>query len=387
FGNGVNSTSGIAKLFVLFPERGADGTWCHPDSVYNDNLNASDGLRAGCATADQDFYKLDTGFGVANSGSQQGLPNGLGTPRGIDVDANGTIDYAYAGDVRGNFYRFDLSSSNPDDWGVTKIFDAVYDVNGDGSVIQRQPILNQPIVIEHPTLEDGYIVIFGTGSYITNEDRTNTDIQTIYGLWDRLGVDLLEKADLVEQQYTNMVDAEFGNVRTLSSNDVNYTVCAVGDTECTDVRGWYNDLDAVAAGDTQGIDPPEFPGERAIRNFQLRGGLAFVNSVAPRSETSCTNEAGGFALAFCPGTGGINCLGTQGIFDLNNDGLFNEGDEVAGSVVAGTRFEDAVPTDSTFFGGNRVTQLSDASLQIRGTDTTGGANTGRLSWRRLDAVQ
>jgi type IV pilus assembly protein PilY1 len=379
FGNGFNSTAGIAKLFVLFTSRGNDGVWCHPDSVFDDDLDPDNGpVRTGCAADDQDFVKLDTGFGVPATGPLAGFPNGLGTPRGIDVDANGTLDYAYAGDSLGNLYRFDMTSDDIADWSVTKIFEAVYNNNG---VDELQPIYNRPLLIEHPTEEDGFVVIFASGSYITVPDRTDDAIQTIYGIWDRLGVDLITRDDLVEQQYTNEIDPDFGNVRLLSANDVPYSI--------TDsVFGWYNDLDAVPAGQTQTdlASDAEFPGEKAIRNIQLRGGLTFVNSVIPRQETSCTASAGGFALAFCPGTGGTNCLGASGIFDLNNDGLFNSEDQVGGSVVAGTRFEDAVPTDSTFFGGNRVTQLSDESLDITGTDTSGGANTGRLSWRRVEEL-
>ena len=89
-------------------------------------------------------------------------------------------------------------------------------------------------------------------------------------------------------------------------------------------------------------------------------------------------------MAFCPGTGGTNCLGDDGIFDLNDDGLFNDADEVdGGSVVAGTRFEAAVPTDASFIGESRITQLSDKSLDTMITNTAGGNNTGRISWKQL----
>ncbi|MCB1692216.1 MAG: hypothetical protein KDI19_05580, partial [Pseudomonadales bacterium] len=370
FGNGYNSTAGIAKLYVLFVDGGTDGTWCHPDMIHNEVLNGS--LPAQCV-GKQDFVKLDTGFGV-----QSGYPNGLGTPRGIDVDGNGTIDYAYAGDLFGNFFRFDLTSDNYDDWTVTKIFEAKY---VDASNVEHpQPITTQPIVTEHPTESDGYIVIFATGSYVTVPDGTSTDIQSIYGIWDRLGPGLIDKSDLVQQRYTNGFSNEFGNVRFLTSNDVDYS--ATGGK-----RGWYNDLDSVAVGDTQGIDAPEFPGERAIRNIQIRGGIGFVNSVIPRSATSCVDVAGGFALSFCPGTGGLNCLGDSSIFDLNNDGVIDDQDNVSGNVVAGTRFEDAVPTDSTFIEDQRVTQLSDQSLEFQGTKTFKGKHTGRLSWKQLDSVE
>ncbi|MCB1644143.1 MAG: cadherin domain-containing protein [Pseudomonadales bacterium] len=368
FGNGYNSTSGIAKLYVLFLDGGVDGIWCHPDMIHNEILNGT--MPAACV-GKQDYVKINTGFGV-----EGGYPNGLGTPRGIDIDGNGTVDYAYAGDTFGNFFRFDLTSTNYDDWSFTKIFEAAY-TDSDGNVT-RQPITTQPIVTTHPTQSDGYIVIFATGSYITIPDGSSSEIQSIYGLWDRLSPELLSIDDMVQQHYTNVNDANFGNVRVLSNNEVDY--------EAAGKKGWYNHLDSVEAGAVYGVADPEFPGERAIRNIQLRGGIGFVNSVIPRSATSCVDVAGGFALSFCPGTGGTNCLDDRGVFDLNNDGGFDDGDKTNGQVVAGLRFEDAVPTDSSFIEDKRITQLSDKSLDYTATNTTSGTNTGRLSWKQLKSI-
>ena len=370
FGNGDNSTAGIAKLFVLFIERGADGNWCHPSKIHN-VVKDGTALPSGCLPTDTDFIKINTGFGV-----QDGLPNGLGTPRGIDVDSNGTIDYAYAGDTFGNLFRFDLSDSDWSNWSFTKIFEAAYD-DGLGNVTP-QPITTQPIVTQHPTEVDGFIVIFATGSYITVPDGTADDIQSLYGNWDRLSPELIDVDDLVQQRYTNEYNATFGNVRSLSNEEVEYSTSG-------GKKGWYNHLDVPGVG-LPLTAPAEFPGERAVRNIQLRGGLAFVNSIIPRSPDGCVDVAGGFALSFCPGTGGAVCLGEQGVFDLNNDGAFDDSDKVNDKVVAGTRFEDAVPTDSSFIEDKRITHLSNKTLDATSTNTSRGGNTGRLSWKQRDSV-
>ena len=97
---------------------------------------------------------------------------------------------------------------------------------------------------------------------------------------------------------------------------------------------------------------------------------------------ACSSSAGGFGLAFCPLTGGSSCI-EDGIFDINNDGLFNASDLISGFIVAGTIFEDSAPTDAAFVGENRVTQLTDRSLDIVKTNTAATTNTGRLSWRRM----
>jgi len=371
FGNGYNSTSGIAKLFVLFVDRGVDGTWCHPDMIHNQTLNGP--LPAECV-GKQDFVKIDTGFGVD---PDSGFPNGLGAPRGIDIDRNGTLDYAYAGDTFGNFFRFDLRSSNFNEWTVTKIFEATYE--DESSNVFQQPITTRPIVTEVLGV-DGLIVIFATGSYITIPDGRDKNIQSIYGLFERFSPALIDIDDMVQQRYENVVDPTFGSVRVLSANEVDFSPSG-------GAKGWYNHLDSVAAGGSQGVDDPEFPGERAIRNIQLRGGLAFVNSIIPRSDTSCVDVAGGFALSFCPATGGANCLGDGAIFDLDNDGNFDSVDnDGVNQAVAGIRFEDAVPTDSSFIEDKRVTQLSDKSLDILGTNTNNTRQTGPLSWKELDTV-
>ncbi len=370
FGNGYNSTAGIAKLFILFPEGGTDGVWCHPDRIHDVTLNGA--MPAECVGADQDFIKIDTTFGV-----QDGLPNGLGIPRLIDIDGNGTVDYVYAGDYFGNLFRFDLTSTNFNDWSVQKIFEAAYEHNGTDI---PQPITTQPIVVEHPSQSDGYIVIFATGSYMTVPDGTDTSIQSIYGIWDRLSPELITRDDLVQQRYENFDDPDLGRVRALSQNLVDYA---------DGKKGWFNDLDSVGPGEVQADDPsndanPEFPGERAIRRILIRGGLVFVNSVIPQTVNSCLRSAGGALLSFCPGTGGSQCV-SQSVFDVNNDGLFDElvdGDKYVTGVVIE---EGKPPTDSGFLEDKLITQVGE-DLLIVDTDTKRGDNTGRISWKQINAI-
>ena len=402
--NGLNSTSGIAKLFGLFIDRGADGTWCHPDSRFDDFSDTTAGYRGRCDAEDYDFIKIDTGEGgYSLSGSI--YPNGLGAPRAIDADTDGTVDYVYAGDIKGNLWRFDLCRADLEAWEsgdslsqyegaagackkgakiykawrATKIFTANYTSSG---TTTSQPILNKPVVTDAPN-DTGYMVIFGTGTYVINGDRTDTDIQSIYGVWDRLGSETVEKSKLVQQAYTNRCETvtEDGTStttcgRTLSDHSV--VLYESTDSEVTpSVLGWYNDLNVGAV-----VGVAAAPGERAIRNFQIRGGLGFVNSVIPTTSNACSASAGGFGLAFCPLTGGSGCI-DEGVFDINNDGAFDGEDLINSTIVFGTIFEDSAPTDATFVGENRVTQLTDRSLEIVKTNTASTVNTGRLSWRRL----
>ncbi|HFC0809270.1 TPA: PilC family type IV pilus tip adhesin [Neisseria gonorrhoeae] len=94
---------------------------------------------------------------------------GLSSPTLVDKDLDGTVDIAYAGDRGGNMYRFDLSNSDPNKWSVRTIFEGT------------KPITSAPAVSR---LADKRVVIFGTGSDLTEDDVLNTKEQYIYGIFD-----------------------------------------------------------------------------------------------------------------------------------------------------------------------------------------------------------
>ncbi|HEZ7375238.1 TPA: pilus assembly protein [Neisseria meningitidis] len=98
-----------------------------------------------------------------------GGKGGLSSPTLVDKDLDGTVDIAYAGDRGGNMYRFDLSSQDPKQWSARAIF------KGD------KPITSAPAISQ---LKDKRVVIFGTGSDLSEEDVDNNDIQSIYGIFD-----------------------------------------------------------------------------------------------------------------------------------------------------------------------------------------------------------
>ncbi|HFC1473370.1 TPA: PilC family type IV pilus tip adhesin, partial [Neisseria gonorrhoeae] len=94
---------------------------------------------------------------------------GLSSPTLVDKDLDGTVDIAYAGDRGGNMYRFDLSNSDPNKWSVRTIFEGT------------KPITSAPAVSR---LKDKRVVIFGTGSDLTEDDVLDTKEQYIYGIFD-----------------------------------------------------------------------------------------------------------------------------------------------------------------------------------------------------------
>ncbi|HGM0150836.1 TPA: PilC family type IV pilus tip adhesin [Neisseria gonorrhoeae] len=99
----------------------------------------------------------------------KGGKGGLSSPTLVDKDLDGIVDIAYAGDRGGNMYRFDLSNSDPSKWSVSTIFEG------------GKPITSAPAVSR---LADKRVVIFGTGSDLTEDDVLDTKEQYIYGIFD-----------------------------------------------------------------------------------------------------------------------------------------------------------------------------------------------------------
>ncbi|HGK6085822.1 TPA: PilC family type IV pilus tip adhesin, partial [Neisseria meningitidis] len=98
-----------------------------------------------------------------------GGKGGLSSPTLVDKDLDGTVDIAYAGDRGGSMYRFDLSSQDPKQWSARAIF------KGD------KPITSAPAISQ---LKDKRVVIFGTGSDLSEDDVDSKEIQHVYGIFD-----------------------------------------------------------------------------------------------------------------------------------------------------------------------------------------------------------
>ncbi|MBH5927396.1 pilus assembly/adherence protein PilC, partial [Neisseria meningitidis] len=136
-------------------------------------------LASGYATKDINNGENKTALYVYDLENNNGTPiakievkdgkGGLSSPTLVDKDLDGTVDIAYAGDRGGSMYRFDLSSDNPSSWTVRTIFQGT------------KPITSAPAISQ---LKDKRVVIFGTGSDLSEEDVLSTDEQHIYGIFD-----------------------------------------------------------------------------------------------------------------------------------------------------------------------------------------------------------
>ena len=219
-GNGYNNTgSGQSALIILNAETGAL------------------------------IRKLQTGVGSA------GTPNGLSTPAVIDVDGNGTADFAYAGDLRGNVWKFDLTDSNSGSWAVDFAGAPLFAAQDAGGL--AQPITTAIEVSRHPS--GGVIVLFGTGKYIEATDVTSATTQSLYGVRDN-NVTVAGRAALVQQTVMETKTVLGKVYRAVSANVINWA----------SFSGWY-------------IDLPD-SGERVVVDPILRNGRLIVPTTVPSTD-------------------------------------------------------------------------------------------------------
>ncbi|MCH8717970.1 pilus assembly protein PilC, partial [Neisseria gonorrhoeae] len=153
-----------------------------------------------------------------------GGKGGLSSPTLVDKDLDGTVDIAYAGDRGGKMYRFDLSNSDPSKWSVSTIFEGT------------KPITSAPAVSR---LADKRVVIFGTGSDLSEEDVLDTKEQYIYGIFDddkgtvKVTVQNGTAGGLLEQNLTQENKTLFLNKRSDGSGSKGWAVKLTGGRRVT----------------------------------------------------------------------------------------------------------------------------------------------------------
>lgn len=342
FGNGYNSAHGRAALLVL-------------------DLATGEVLAA-----------LDTGFGG---------DNGLAAPAAVDRDRNGSVDTVYAGDLKGNLWKFDLTASNRNQWGV-----AYSDGDGDPRPLftavdssgHRQPITTRPDAMASP--HGGLMLVFGTGKYLGIGDPTDDATQSVYGIWDLVGAKdrsgdpiddtpVSNLSDLQRQAVIRQTSASGIDVRLLSDSSVDYE----GDDR---KRGWVFDL--------------TYPGERINRHTTIADGKAILVSTVPNSDP-CTFGGRSALIEINPLTG---TQFDEPILDVNDDGEFDDQDGVVVTIDGEQRrlFPGLVDLDvglatrpNILFrpDGDHEKQITGSNLNTQTIGEKGFFHPGRASWQQI----
>ena len=294
FGNGYSSASGKAQLFIV---------------------NMNDGTL---------IKKIDT---------LAGPNNGLSGVR-LVTNKDSEVIGAYAGDLLGNMWKFDLFDTNAANWGVgfgtTAAPKPLYQAKA--STGTAQPITAMPYVLPHPA--GGYLVALSTGKLFEDADLVTTGTQTAYGIYDKTAFgttplpnpavsQVAGTSSLVQQTVSTDISipitvTAFDN--TTSTQNVTYYTVSANPINWTTQNGWYFNLPNAGQ---RTVFPVDALASRLIRVDTLQPGG--VSSDPCSSATSAT----GINYIIDALTGG-SPLGP--ILDTNGDGVVGAGDDTTASA-------------------------------------------------------
>lgn len=328
FGNGYASANESAVLYIL----NTDGTTV-----------TVDGSASG---------KIDTGVTGCN---------GLSTPAPVDIDEDGVMDYIYAGDLKGNLWKFDVSSTDATDWRIA--YNTAYDFSGTKKPLfeSGRPITTMPDALSHCSEGFGSIVIFGTGKMLSiNDLDLGGATESVYGIWDvgeeedpteylgsfdrttkvlsNLGSD--SYVELLENTATNYVvtdsNGDSADVRVIDGpDDPNWATQSddvadpdgYGSNNFNSVKGAYNPNPIGVSGTPANagwyfdlIDT----NERVTLDIQIRSGVAYVVTTVPNLGGDCDAYSGySWVNGINACTGG---LPENSVWDISNSDGVDESD-------------------------------------------------------------
>jgi type IV pilus assembly protein PilY1 len=330
--------------------------------------------------------KIDTQVGKTADPLALARPNGLASAAVVDVEGDGTADYIYAGDLFGNMWKFDVTSTSTSSWRIpytnasskpVPLFVAMDSSN------RPQPITSKPSVTGGPR-GVGMMVLFGTGKFMELSDRDVNSLkpQAFYGIWDKnsgASTDLVTRANLTQQTI------DFEQTVTVAGNPANIRVTSAN-AAASGARGWYIDL--ISPGNT-------FRGEMQVSNSVLRNQRIVFSTLIPNPDPC--------------GFGGTSYLMDMDIysgarsdftpFDLNDDGKRTSADMVQVDIGGTTVSVSVTGLESTvgITGTAAIITNAEGTLEHQYQTGTGsnGSNMseqgkfappgalGRQSWRQL----
>ncbi|QXW45724.1 pilus assembly protein [Pseudomonas amygdali] len=279
--------------------------------------------------------------------------NGLSSVK-LRVNSQNVVQAAYAGDLKGRLWKFDMSGASAASWKVAfsgaPLFTAPRGAN--------QPITVQPFLLDHPL--NGKIVYFGTGKFLEVADKQTTGLQDFYAIWDADGgTGSVVEANLQAQAVNGSIVSNGTTYFTSTSNDVDWSA----------KKGWFMPLATVAP----------YVGERIIypaltSRDRIIFSTASVNSVDP-----CESTGTGRVFELNAATGSM--LNYQ-VLDTNGDNLVNSFD----LGVAGFAVGSGIPVVAAIFnntnGGNETKTMQDSSgAPPSGVPEVG--NNQRIMWRQI----
>ena len=299
-GNGYGSFTGRASLFVLNAETGA----------------------------------VITEIPTPVTGSE--TDNGLSSVR-LRVNAQNVVQAAYAGDLKGRLWKFDLSAADPASWKVAFAGKPLFTAPGGAN----QPITVQPLILDHPI--NGKMIYVGTGKFSEVADKQTNNPQAFYAIWDAdAGSGGIVATNL---QLQTVLDS-------VSGSDATYFRSTKDDVDWAVKKGWYMPLATS--------DP--YLGERIIFPAQTSRNRIIFTTAAVNSSDPCESTGTGRLFELDPATGGML---TYPVLDTNGDNLVDAMD----TPVAGRAFGSGIPTLSSVLAGTSSTDSNSSGSGGASPDT------------------
>ncbi|HSD36479.1 MAG TPA: PilC/PilY family type IV pilus protein [Rhodocyclaceae bacterium] len=333
-GNGYNSTSGKAQLFIVDLEQ---------KNVASPN-----------------YIRVDVDSSAPASPTP-GLANGLGGVAGIDVDNDGNVDYVYGGDLQGNMWKFDLSNAtSAATITVSKLSVACRTATSTCTTANRQPITAAPAVTPHPSNASQVLVYFGTGKYLENADASDISGQSMYGIWDQATDAAGAKQTVLQTRDTLLVqeikpDKNHSEFRQVSNTPMDWSAN----------KGWVEDL------------PDQ--GERLTGIPAVFKKSVVYNTFVPTALLCDTAGGYGYLMVVNYENGGLIAA-----FDLNGDGTIDNSSSTSSEAAAGMRTKTIGGSTLVSGGGITVAIGSGTDGKLSSSGFKLGSTTGsRLSWREI----
>ena len=237
------------------------------------------------------IQEIDTGSGTAG-----GTPNGLSSPRVIDINGDGKADYAYAGDIDGHMWKFDLRSTSPASWTSSLLF----------TTSPAQAITVKPAVSSHPA--GGFMVEFATGRMLSAADTTDNATFYAYGIWD--GAPTVNVGNLQTQTITQKV----------YRSQAGSTVTLQGRSASANAMNWSATTNTVVGHQGWKVALPN-AGERVIGDSPfIANGRYYFNTYNPLAAgNNPANQNWLMELDYLTGGSQITTF-----IDMNGDGAIDE---------------------------------------------------------------
>lgn len=276
--------------------------------------------------------------------------NGLSSVK-LKVNSSNVVQAAYGGDLKGRLWKFDLSATTTDSWGVAFSGKPLFTTAGGTT----QPITAQPLLADNSL--GGKQVFFGTGKFNETADKTNKDLQAFYSVWDADGGSgQLTVSSLQAQAVTGVFSGSTGQFITTSQNDTTYP----GE------KGWYLPL----------VYNNVLTGERVINQASLVLGRIVFTTASVDTTDPCASFGTGKLVELDAFSGKML---NYAVLDTNADGVVDSNDTISSGVV----FTGGIPTLNAIVNGATRKIVNDSSGTVTTLVEKSGGGSRRIMWRQI----